>query len=118
MDTLQTLSKEVVQAVPWLFTRPGLMLIAFVGMFCHFLVKNVKGETLTDITSYFKDHLRSTLVALIVTWISVLGYWYGFATNQAADVIVVFLLGFGFDSTLNKWTQQVDTKPLIDVVKP
>jgi uncharacterized membrane protein YesL len=87
----------------FILTLPGLIVLGLVGMFSHFLKKNITGETTTEIFDYFRDHFKSTLLALIVTLVSVIGYKMALATGQAADIVVVFLLGFGFDSTLNKW---------------
>ena len=84
--------------------KPGYLLAtALVGAFAHFLKKNVKGETLTEIGRYFHDNVKSTLLAIIVTLVSTVGYIMTLQTGTPADFVTVFLLGFGVDSTLNKW---------------
>ena len=87
----------------FLLTTPGLLSLGLLGMFSHFLKKNVSGETATAIVDFFKDNLKTTLLALITTFVSVVAYKFSLATGQTADILVAFLLGFGFDSTLNKW---------------
>jgi len=73
-------------------------------MLSHFLVKEIKGETLIEITGYFEDHFRSTLVAFIVTSIGYLAYISFLAEGTKGDVIAIFMLGYMFDSMLNKWS--------------
>lgn len=86
----------------WLFTLPMLSLIAQVGMLTHFLKKKVTGETLTDIAGYFKNHVKSTLIAIIVTQVTVMGLAMATPMERPMDLVAIFLLGYTFDSTLNK----------------
>ena len=88
----------------FILTPAGLYIIALIGMFTHFLKLNITGETLTDITTYFGDHFRSTLVAFIATSIGFLGFYFGMASGTKADVAAVFALGYMFDSFFNKFT--------------
>jgi hypothetical protein len=87
----------------FLFTLPWLCLIAQIGMFTHFLKQKVKGETLTEIGRYFRDNVKSTLIALIVTQITVMGLALSTPLDRPLDLVTVFLLGFTFDNTINKW---------------
>lgn len=89
-----------------LLTLPGLCVVALLGMFIHFLKKNVKGETTTEIRDYFRVHFKSTFIASVVTLVSVLVYVESLGTGQMADLLVAFLLGLGFDSTLNNWEKK------------
>lgn len=84
----------------------GLFLCSLAGMFVHFLKKNVKGETSTEIIDYFRDNFKST--SLAVFWTAV-----GFLTAISADaisnervvasVLTAALIGYTFDSVANKW---------------
>lgn len=87
----------------WLVSLPMLLIIGVLGMFTHFLKKEIKGETVTDIAAYFADHFKSTFIALVTTLLGVLTYYLTLATGQPADVVTVFLSGYMFDSVLNKW---------------
>jgi len=75
------------------------LLAAYVGMFAHFLKKNIKGETSTQIADYFRNNFRSTLLAVISTC-------FGFALlviTDSLNLISAFTIGYTFDSALNKW---------------
>lgn len=97
---------ELSSVPAFLTTLPALIVISLLGMFVHFLKKNIKGETTTEIKSYFSDHFKSTFIAATVTVISTIGLYAGFSTGQPIDIITVFLLGLGFDSTLNSWEKR------------
>ena len=101
--TTQEGTPAIVDLPEWMMTLPALIGVGLLGMVTHFLKKQVKGETLTEISGFFSDHFKSTFIAAVVTTVSVIGLYAGFSTGQPIDVITVFLLGFGFDSTLNKW---------------
>ena len=77
--------------------------LAFTGMIVHFLKKKVKGESFTAITGYFKDNLKSTIIAVITTLVGVAAYYTQMATNSNADLLAVFMIGYSVDSALNKW---------------
>lgn len=81
----------------------GLLVVGLLGMLIHFFKKNIKGETVTEIADYFKDHFKSTFIAIVMTVIGVLAYKFQLATGQFADVITVFGIGYTFDSMFNKW---------------
>lgn len=87
----------------WIFTLPILLLIGTIGMFSHFLKKNIAGETLVEVRGYFKNHFKSTLLALIATMFGVSAYYFTMATGQFADILMVGSLGYNFDSIFNKW---------------
>ena len=78
--------------------------VALAGMFSHFLKKKIKGESLTEIKSYFGDNLKSTILAFIFTSIGFGAYWLmndGIIANK--DLLSIFLVGYLFDSMVNKW---------------
>lgn len=80
--------------------------VAFLGMLVHFGKKKVREESWGAIKTYFSDHFKSTIIAVIVTFVGVVGYYTQMATGQNADYIAIFTIGFSLDSMLNKW----DTK--------
>lgn len=81
----------------------ALYVIAILGMFIHFLKLNIKGETVTDITDYFKDNLKSTFIAFVVTSVAFLGYYMQLATGTNADIVAAFMTGYTFDSIFNRF---------------
>ncbi len=81
----------------------ALLAIGYLGMFSHFLKKNIQGETLVEIKDYFKNHFKSTLIAAISTGIGVIGYYYTMPVGDVHDPIAAFGIGYTFDSFLNKW---------------
>ena len=80
-----------------------IFIIGFLGMFTHFLKKKIKGESGTEILKYFHDNLKDTLVAFIATLIGTAAYHLTISSGQTADLINAFMIGFTFDSMLNKW---------------
>ena len=97
----------------FLFSFTGLYIIALLGMFVHFMKKNIKGETPTEVLGYFKDHFKSTLTAFILTSVMYFAYYNLFVDAESVkDLMVVFLIGFSFDSTFNKYeaTTEVSLK--------
>jgi uncharacterized BrkB/YihY/UPF0761 family membrane protein len=82
---------------------PALLAIAFLGMITHFLKKQIKGETITEIKNYFRDHIKSTILAIIVTFVGFMGYYFTLASGTMGDIITVFGIGYMFDSMLNKY---------------
>ena len=92
--------------IQWFTTTPALFLIAYLGMFSHFLKQKVKGETAVEIINFFKDNLKSTINSIIATFILTLTFCLTLQTGQAADIMTVFLTGFGCDSALNKWSNE------------
>lgn len=88
----------------FLYSFAGLYIVALLGMTTHFLKKNIKGETPTEILNYFRDNFKSTLIAFVLTTVMYLGYWNMFVSGQEfKDVMVIFLIGYAFDSAFNKY---------------
>lgn len=97
------------ESVEWMVSLPALMVFSLAGMFAHFLKKNVKGETATEIKGYFRDNLKTTLTALLSTILGVFVFYATLATGQAADVLSAIMVGYTFDSTFNKWENPTGT---------
>jgi len=73
--------------------------LAYISMFAHFLKKQVKGETVTEIKNYFKDNFKTTLLAIIAVLI-------GIVTIESLEQLnVVSAIGVGYmcDSVFSKW---------------
>lgn len=87
----------------YLLSPIGLVFIGLLGMIIHFFKKQIKGETVTEIKQYFKDHFKSTFIAVTMTFIGVAGYIFTMKTGQTADILAVFGIGYTFDSMFNKW---------------
>lgn len=83
-----------------------LYIVALLGMLTHFLKKKVRGETATQIKKYFSTHFKSTFLALILTSIGFLFYYFNLAKGTYSDFITVFGIGYMFDSMLNKWEKE------------
>jgi hypothetical protein len=93
----------------FLFSFTGLYIVALLGMVTHFLKKNIKGETPTEILGYFKDNFKSTLIALILTSVMFFGYYELFVIDSDfKDVMVIFLIGYTFDSAFNKYESNTE----------
>lgn len=79
----------------------GMYLVtALVGMVAHFLKKKVKGESMTEIKDYFRDHVKSTALALISTLI---GFVILLQLGQINSFFAAFGIGYLCDSGFNKW---------------
>lgn len=87
----------------YLLTLPSLLIISLLGMIIHFFKKQIKGETVTEIKDYFRDHFKSTFIAVVVTMISCAAYYFNLKTGTPTDILTVFGLGYTFDSMFNKW---------------
>ena len=88
----------------FIFSFIGLYIVALLGMLTHFLKKNIKGETPTEILGYFKDNFKSTLIAFVLTSIMYFAYYDLFIVeSNVKDLMVIFLIGYAFDSTFNKY---------------
>jgi C4-dicarboxylate transporter len=94
---------QTTQISPWLLSLPSLLIISILGMFIHFLKKNIKGETVTEIKQYFSDNLKSTFIALVATVVGTLAFYFGARTGTGVDIISAFGCGYTFDSLFNKW---------------
>jgi uncharacterized membrane protein YesL len=70
-----------------------LIALTCVGVLSHFLKKRIKGETLTDIITYFKTHFKSTLLTIfgavggfvLLKEMGELGYFSAFSIGYMAD---------------------------------
>ena len=97
----------------FIYSFTGLYIIALLGMVTHFLKKNIKGETPTEILNYFKDNFKSTITAFILTSVMFIAYHQMFVDAESVkDIMVIFLIGYAFDSTFNKYeaTTEVSLK--------
>lgn len=74
-------------------------LAALFGMLAHFLKKKIKKESATEIVNYFRDNVRSTLLAFMAT---VVGFIILVQTGQVSFASA-FLAGYMCDSAFNKW---------------
>jgi hypothetical protein len=72
-------------------------------MITHFFKKQIKGETPQEIAAFFHDHVKSTIMAVIVVFIAEAAYYLMVAEGMTADLINAFTIGYMFDSMLNKW---------------
>lgn len=97
----------------FIYSFTGLYIIALLGMLTHFLKKNIKGETPRQILNYFKNNFKSTITAFILTSVMYIAYHQLFVTAEdVKDIMVIFLIGYAFDSTFNKYeaTTEVSLK--------
>ena len=86
---------------------PGVLYtIALLGMFSHFLKKKVRGESITAIKKYFKDHFKSTALAFISTSVGFAAYMLLLQTGLPADIFAVFGIGFMSDSMFNRYQSE------------
>jgi hypothetical protein len=92
----------------WVLEPGSLYIIALIGMLMHFFKKQIKGETVSDITNYFKLHFKSTVMAFVATTVGFLAYHFLLASGQKADIFGVFATGYMFDSIFNKWDKKIE----------
>ena len=91
------------EELQWLISLPALLGVGLLGMLVHFFKKEIKGETTTEIRDFFRDHFKSTFIAIVTTLLAVVAYYLTLATGQPADVVTVFMSGYMSDSILNRW---------------
>ena len=84
-------------------SMPFAIMVSLLGMFVHFLKKKVRGETLIEVRDYFKNNLKSTIVAFIGTIVTALSYYATMPEGSNIDLVAYFLIGFSNDSFFNKW---------------
>jgi hypothetical protein len=77
-------------------------------MLMHFFKKQIKGETITEIADYFKDHFKSTIIALVATTVGFLGYYFLLSSGQKSDIFAVFGVGYMADSFFNRYEKPTD----------
>ena len=88
----------------FIYSFAGLYIVSLLGMVTHFLKKNIKGETPTEILGYFKDNFKSTLTAFVLTSVMFFAYYQLFVyESEVKDLMIIFLIGYAFDSTFNKY---------------
>lgn len=103
------MNPEVTEQIKWwvdFVSSPlPLYIVALLGMFSHFLKKNMRGETNTNVLSYFKDNIASTLNAFIWVTFSYFVYLQNvYNGGGVLDIAAVFMIGFTFDSLMNKYS--------------
>ena len=97
----------------FIYSFTGLYIIALLGMITHFLKKDIKGEQPDEILAYFKKNFKSTVTAFILTTVMYIAYHQLFVVEaDVKDIMVIFLIGYAFDSTFNKYeaTTEVSLK--------
>jgi hypothetical protein len=97
----------ITQQYQWLVSLPSLIIISLIGMFIHFLKMNIKGETLTEICEYFTVHFKSTAIAVVVTVVSTIGYYFKLSHPDPESVVAAFGIGYMCDSLFNKWDKEL-----------
>lgn len=80
-----------------------LLLIAFAGLFAHWLKRWGRGQTTVGFIEYMRQYHRHSIASVCSVVASVISLYSvdGFAANDTTPAIA-FLLGFTLDSTLNK----------------
>ena len=86
----------------WCIMHPILTFIiylmaGYLGMISHFLKLEVKGQTVDDIKTYFVNHFKDTVVAVIATLFAA-----ALAFIMVQGLMAAFLAGYTFDSVFNK----------------
>ena len=76
-----------------------LLLVGYVGLFVHFLKKKIKGETVTEVISFFTDNPKQTLLSVISVAVAILVV----ENKTPIGYESAFGIGFMADSLLNKW---------------
>jgi len=108
------MNPEVAEQIRWwveLVSSPlSLYFVALLGMFSHFLKKNMRGETNTNVLNYFKDNIVSTVNAFIWVTFSYIVYLQNvYNSGGVLDIAAVFMIGFAFDSLMNKYNVNTPT---------
>ena len=89
--------------------QPGILyVISLIGMLMHFFKKQIKGETISEIADYFRDHFKSTVMAFVATTVGFLAYYFLLASGQKADIFGVFGVGYMFDSIFNRYEKPIE----------
>ena len=76
----------------------GNFIAMILGVLVHFLKKKIKGQTLADVKSYFKNNLKDTVIMTIA---AVVGF-AGLVATGGLGWVASFLLGYTADSMFNK----------------
>jgi hypothetical protein len=91
------------QGYEWLLSLQSLIAFSLIGMLMHFFKKKIKGETFTEITQYFKNNFKSTVISFISTVVTLLIYHQTLGTEMPADIMAAIGIGYTSDSVFNKW---------------
>jgi hypothetical protein len=88
-------------------TLEGLIIISVSGMLMNFLKKKIKGETIVEIKDYFKNHFKSTVIAVFSTVLFTVAYKFTLAVGQPVDILSVIGIGYACDDLFNKWDKTI-----------
>lgn len=72
--------------------------VMLLGVFAHFAKKKIKGETLDSIKSYFRTHLKSSIVTVLAAGSA----FAGIVASGGLGYVASFLVGYSADSVFNK----------------
>ena len=72
--------------------------IMLFGVIAHFAKKKIKGETLADIKTYFKTHLKDSVVTVIAAIVA----FGALVATGGLGWVGSFGVGFAADSIFNK----------------
>ena len=73
-------------------------IIMLFGVIAHFAKRKIKGETLADIKTYFKTHLKETVVTVIAAVVA----FGALVASGGLAWVASFGVGFAADSIFNK----------------
>lgn len=73
--------------------------IGYVGLIVHFLKKKIKGEGVKEITSFFTNNPKQTLLSVITVAVGILVLH----NKMPVSYEMAFGMGYMVDSVLNKW---------------
>ncbi len=76
----------------------GYFFVLCFGIICHFLKKKIKGETLADIKSYFRNNFKTTVTTVIAGIV----VFAGLVATGGLSIIGVFTSGYAADSVFNR----------------
>jgi len=72
--------------------------IMLLGVISHFAKRKIKGETLADIKTYFKTHLKESVVTVIAAIVA----FGALVASGGLGWVASFGVGFAADSIFNK----------------
>lgn len=72
--------------------------VLMLGVLTHFFKKKIKGETLSDVKSYFRTHFKNTITTIIAAIVS----FGSLAGTGGLGFIASFTAGYACDSLFNK----------------
>lgn len=80
------------------FALGGYFVVLCFGILAHFFKKKIKGETLADIKSYFKNNFKTTVTTVIAGIV----VFAGLVATSGLSIIGVFTAGYAADSAFNR----------------